>query len=37
MAFMDKVKEHGRKIGESGNIVGGIKKKAQAANKRHMR
>ena len=34
MAFMDKVKELGRKIVESGTIVEEIKKKAQALNKR---
>ena len=34
MAFMDKVKELGRKIVESGTIVEEIKKKAQALNKK---
>ena len=37
MAFMDKVKELGRKIVESGTIVEEIKKKAQALNKHRSR
>ena len=35
MAFMDKVKELGRKISESGTIVEEIKTKAKELNKMH--